>query len=616
MRAMKLSITRRGLRIALGLVWLLDGALQFQSFMYSRGFLTEVIEPSAMMQPAWIGRSIVSAAHFAGHDLALWNTLFGLVQVSIGLGLLYRRTARPALLASFGWALVVWWFGEGLGMIPADMASPLTGAPGAVLLYGLIGLLLWPAREETEREGVSPSAQHPWRRRSRAPEGVSAGGTAGGGLIGERGGLLVWSALWLTATVLWCLSVNRAPAAISEALKGAAPQSMHWLATLQSSLAHTANGHGAAIATVLAVLSLAIAAGVWTRFRGAALVAGAVLSLAYWVLGQSLGAINTGHATDPNAGPLFVLLALTLMPRRGVRSTSASSARRAAPRAVTRGQPRPIGYKGLDGPTIQQNPRSQMTGVKWRYTWAGGQRRGPLDGAAPSGGVRPSRPWSVAGWRSRSRWAAGRWSRSRWAAFAAITAVAASALGASGCGGSSAATTEARVTIKPMATWDAISSAQTASSMKGMSASQMKSMSTASGGMPYVATSAHGEAELKQEGDHLTGWRRVWGLVPYSSHANHLHGPDGACSPASKQVSNMAVVLPDLTANAKGEAYGAINLIVHQRVVGPGYFLVIHQKPTPADQRSQIGSAPASMAFMQAMSNDPAILCGDVTVKS
>ncbi len=181
---------------------------------------------------------------------------------------------------------------------------------------------------------------------------------------------------------------------------------------------------------------------------------------------------------------------------------------------------------------------------------------------------------------------------------------------------SSSATTEAHVAIEPMATWDASGAAKTAGSMKGMSASQMKSMATAGGGMPYVVTTAHGEAEFKQTGDRLTGWRRIWGLVPNSSHANHLHGPGGACSPTSKQVSNMAVVLPDLTANAKGEAYGTVNLIVHQRVVGPGYFLVIHQKPTPADERNQIGSAPASMAFMQAMSNDPAILCGDATVKS
>jgi hypothetical protein len=203
--------------------------------------------------------------------------------------------------------------------------------------------------------------------------------------------------------------------------------------------------------------------------------------------------------------------------------------------------------------------------------------------------------------------------RQRWMALGGLAAV--TALMVSGCGGSSSAKTEAKVTIKPMATWDA-SSGKDTSSMRGMSASAMKSMTTSNGGMPYIASSAHGEAFLEQEGDHLTGWRRVWGLVPHSSHANHLHGPDGACSPASKQVSNMAVVLPDLTANAKGEAYGTINLIVHQRVVGPGYFLVVHAKPTPASQRNQIGSAPASQAFMMAMSNDPAILCGNVTVKS
>jgi len=31
---------RRGLQIALGLVWLLDAALQYQPYMFSRGFVT------------------------------------------------------------------------------------------------------------------------------------------------------------------------------------------------------------------------------------------------------------------------------------------------------------------------------------------------------------------------------------------------------------------------------------------------------------------------------------------------------------------------------------------------------------------------------------------------
>jgi hypothetical protein len=556
---MRFSITRNGLRITLGLIWLLDGALQFQSFMYSQGFLKELIEPSAEGQPSWIGHPILSAAHFVGHNLTLWNTLFALVQVGIGLGLLFRRTARPALLASFGWVLVVWWFGEGFGMILMGMASPLTGAPGAVLLYGLIGLLVWPAGE-SERDGTS----------------------AGAGLIGERGGLVVWSVLWAGAAVLWCLSVNRAADATSESLKAASGNSMHWLASLQSSLARSTAGHGEAIAVVLAILSLAIAVGVWTRFRREALLLGVLLSVIYWAFGQSLGGLSTGKATDPNAGPLFVLLALALLPRRHV-SEGATG------RFPTLTSPR-------SGPATRLRSTMQMALSKAsQETFNKGETR-----------------------MQSSRKRMNPQSGHRWAALGVLLAII--ALAVSGCGGSSGEKTEATVVFKPMAVWDASHGVKTQTSpMKGMSASEMKEMQStakAAEGMPFLPSAASGEGHFEQVGDHLTGWRRITGLVPYSRHANHLHGPDGACSPESKQVSNMAVVLPDLVANGKGEAYGTVNLVVHQRVIGPGYFMVVHAKPTPANQLNQIGSAPASMAFMQAMSNDPAILCGNITVKS
>ena len=575
---MRFSITRRGLRITLGLIWLLDGALQFQSFMYSKGFLREVIEPSAQGQPAWIGRPIISAAHFAGHNLTLWNTLFALVQVGIGLGLIFRRTARPALLVSFAWAFVIWWVGEGFGMIPMGMASPLTGAPGAVLLYGLIGLLVWPT-EETDRTDRSTNAGAGAGGSTEAHKRV--GSSAGAGLIGERGGQVVWSLLWAGAAALWCLSVNRAPNTVSEALKGAAPNSMHWLANLQSSLARSTAGHGEEIAIVLAIFSLAIAAGVWTPWRREALLLGALLSIVYWALGQSLGALTTGHATDPNAGPLFALLALALLPRRRVPEGAAGR----SPTLVT---PRPGSPAGLRS-TVQMTLRRTI-----RATFNKGEQM------------------------QRSRKRIGLKDERRLAALGALLAL--TALAVSACGGSSGAKTEATVTFKPMAVWDASHGAKTqTSSIKGMSASEMKAMQStakAQEGLPFVATTASGEGHFEQVGDHLTGWRRITGLVPYSRHANHLHGPDGACSPESKQTSNMAVVLPDLVANSKGEAYGTVNLIVHQRVIGPGYFMVVHAKPTPADEQNQVGSAPASMAFMQAMSNDPAILCGNITVKS
>jgi hypothetical protein len=35
-----------------------------------------------------------------------------------------------------------------------------------------------------------------------------------------------------------------------------------------------------------------------------------VLALGYWLLGEGLGGISTGSATDPSSGPLLVLLVL------------------------------------------------------------------------------------------------------------------------------------------------------------------------------------------------------------------------------------------------------------------------------------------------------------------
>jgi hypothetical protein len=92
----------RSLQTALAIVWLLDGGLQFQSFMYSKGFI-QMLTSMASGQPTWLASSLTWAAHTAGHNLAVFNTLFALVQVAIGLGLLYRPAVRLALLASIAW---------------------------------------------------------------------------------------------------------------------------------------------------------------------------------------------------------------------------------------------------------------------------------------------------------------------------------------------------------------------------------------------------------------------------------------------------------------------------------------------------------------------------------
>ena len=307
------AITTRGIQIALGVIWLLDGLFQFKSFMFTHNLIKEVFEPAMKGQPAFIGDPMRTFDDFYGRNLTLWNTLSGEIQIAIGLGLICtRRLVKPALTVSFAWALFVWWFGEGFGGLTSNtLPAPLMGAPGAVLLYALIGLMVWPTDRQ---EGPSPASLGP---------------------LGDRGGLGIWSGLWVVSAGLWLANVNRAKEATSEMIKGMAEASPHWLAKIQNSLAGHTQGHGTTIAVVLAIVSLAVALGVWTPLRWPALAVGIVLSLGYWIYGQDLGGpFWTEGATDFNAGPLFVLLAVALFPVAQVARATESAARaeeRAAP---------------------------------------------------------------------------------------------------------------------------------------------------------------------------------------------------------------------------------------------------------------------------------------------
>jgi hypothetical protein len=283
------SNSRRTIQTMIGLIWLLDGALQFQSFMYSKGFLQTLTGMEAG-QPHWLSSSIAWGARFAHTDLGVWNTLFALTQVAIGLGILYRPTVRLALASSVVWAVVVWWFGEAFGMLFANTANPLTGAPGAVLLYALIGLIVWP----NDRPG---------------------------GLLGIRGARIAWAALWCVAAWEWLLAVNSSANATRDAI-GSAPSGMSWLSNAQHHAATIAAGNGVLIAIVLAATSLAIGIAVAADWRPRPFLWLAIsLNIVYWVLGQGLGGLATGTATDPNAGPLFIVLAAALITQLPARAT-------------------------------------------------------------------------------------------------------------------------------------------------------------------------------------------------------------------------------------------------------------------------------------------------------
>jgi hypothetical protein len=301
------SDVRRSVQTVLGLIWVLVGALQFQSFMYEKGFI-QMLTGMEAGQPGWVASSVNRGAIIMQSHQVLFNSLAALIQVAIGLGILYRRTTKPAIVVSFAWALIVWWFGEAFGMLFMNMAVPLTGAPGAVILYALIGAIVWP----NDRPG---------------------------GLLGVRGARAAWAVLWGVMAWLWLLAPSSSTNAIHDAI-AAAPSGMGWLSSLQNGFASITKGNGLIFALILSALSAAIAIAVAKNWRAKEfLILAAVLNLMYWVVGQGFGGIFAGGATDPNAGLLFILLSVALYslipypagdPAREPRTVSAATATAAA----------------------------------------------------------------------------------------------------------------------------------------------------------------------------------------------------------------------------------------------------------------------------------------------
>jgi hypothetical protein len=284
---------RRALQLALGAIWLLDGLLQYQGAMYVKGF-SDMLAGTAGGNPGWIATPITWDANLVQHNFGLLNTLFATIQVLLGLGIAFRPTLRAALAASVAWSLGVWWFGEGLGGVLSGGASPLNGAPGAVIIYALIAVLLWPA----DRSASAPFV---------------AGKT-----VGPQVARALWAVLWLSSAYFALTPANRAPAAVSGMIAGMESGEPSWLQALMRGAASVTAGAGLATSIVLAVALVVIAIGVYLPAPVArvTLMLAIVVSAVIWVLAEAFGGIMASGATDPNSGPLLALLALCFWPLR------------------------------------------------------------------------------------------------------------------------------------------------------------------------------------------------------------------------------------------------------------------------------------------------------------
>jgi hypothetical protein len=286
---------RRLLQLVLAGIWLLDGVLQYQAFMFSKGF-SDMLAGTASGNPRVVASPITWDATLVQHHLVPLNAIFATIQLLIGIGIAWRPTIRVALAASIAWSLGVWWFGEGLGMVLTGDVSPANGAPGAVILYALLAVLLWPADRPAPAPFVAARA------------------------VGAPVARALWLVLWLSLAYFALLPGNRAPQALHDMIAGMTDGEPGWLAALDRGAASLVAHQGLAASIVLAVALVIVAAGVYLPVPAArgTLVLAIVLAALIWVFGEAFGEIMTGGATDPNSGPLLTLLALAYWPARAM----------------------------------------------------------------------------------------------------------------------------------------------------------------------------------------------------------------------------------------------------------------------------------------------------------
>ena len=287
---------RRLLRISFGVLWIFDGILQAQPAM-PLGLPSQVLQPAAATSPGWVQHLVNwSARGWAYHPVdaaaaAVW------IQIGIGIWLLSAARgpwSRLGGLASVGWGLTVWVFGEAFGGIFAPGLTWLFGAPGAAVFYCAAGALV------------------------ALPERAWAGPRLGRLAVAAMGLFLTGMAVlqaW-PGRGFWQGAVGhsggRKPSGLAAMVTQMSQTSQpRFLASLVSGFATFTAGHGFAVnltaVIVLATVGVALLSG-QPRLLRPAFVLLAVTCLADWILVEDFGFFG-GLGTDPNSMIPTVLVA-------------------------------------------------------------------------------------------------------------------------------------------------------------------------------------------------------------------------------------------------------------------------------------------------------------------
>ena len=251
------------------------------------GMVPQVVQPTAAASPTWVqhlvnaGATIWSYHPVTAAAAAVW------VQIGIGVWLLAAPRgdwSRLGGVASVGWGLNVWIFGETFGGIFAPGLTWLFGAPGAVLFYCLAGALV------------------------ALPEKAWAGPRLGKVVLRTMGLFFVGMALLQAWPGRGFWQGQARPTATAGTLTGMVQQMAQTpqpsvLSSWVAAFGRFDAAHGWAVNLFVVIALSAIGAAFLSarpRLVRVGVIAGAVVCLANWVLVQDLGFMG-GVGTDPNS---------------------------------------------------------------------------------------------------------------------------------------------------------------------------------------------------------------------------------------------------------------------------------------------------------------------------
>ena len=274
--------------VGFGILWLVDGALQF---LPHQGVDTlAMLAMGGWGQPLWLLNlvdDVINFIYLNGLATAFSLTL-GIVQLAIGALMLSgpgRRLGRIGLYASVPASLGIWFLGEWLGGLAGFWRGGITfvnGGPGAVMLY-LVGAWIL------------------------LPSGRLLGGDTLTRLRNAVGGLWVLGALLQSTPPLWHSGLSQNFLEV-QVLTRQGP----WTRPIAWFVHWTAVANAPWNAVFVAVM-LGLGLGLLMHRDGPTLYALAGLWLLFvWWVGENFGALLGLHTTDPNSGPAWAVLLLPL----------------------------------------------------------------------------------------------------------------------------------------------------------------------------------------------------------------------------------------------------------------------------------------------------------------